>query len=59
MKWIDRIVGRRRIYDDLNEEIRAHLEEKTEALVRNGMSRGDARAAARPCQASCGLALAL
>jgi predicted permease len=47
MKWIDRIVGRRRIYDDLNEEIRAHLDEKTEALVRSGMSRADARAAAR------------
>ena len=47
MKWIDRIVRRQRIYDDLNEEIRAHLDGKTEALVRNGMSRADARAAAR------------
>ena len=33
MKWIDRIVGRRRIYDDLNEEIRAHLDEKTLSLI--------------------------
>ena len=47
MKWLDRLIRRRRIYDDLSDEIRAHLDEKADALVAGGMSRTDARAAAR------------
>ena len=43
----DRLFRRRRIYDDLSDEIRAHLDEKTDELVARGMSRADARHAAR------------
>jgi putative ABC transport system permease protein len=38
---------RRRIYDDLSEEIRQHLEEKADVLIAQGMSRRDAELAAR------------
>jgi predicted permease len=41
------IFRRRRAYADLSEEIRQHLEEKTDALVGQGMSRRDAELAAR------------
>ena len=47
MRWLDRLIGRRRIYDDFSDEIRAHLDEKADALVAQGMSRSDATAAAR------------
>jgi putative ABC transport system permease protein len=47
MNWITQIFSRRRIYSDISEELRQHLEEKTEDLVRAGMPREDARAAAR------------
>jgi len=47
MIWLDRLVRRRRIYDDLAAEIQAHLEEKAEFLVAQGMSRGEADGAAR------------
>jgi len=47
MKWVDRWLARRRIYDDLADEIRAHLDEKADALVAQGMTRRDARSAAR------------
>jgi predicted permease len=47
MIWLDRLFRRRRIYDDLAEEVRAHLEEKVEELVAGGMPRGEAAAAAR------------
>src|SRR5437667_12877929 len=47
MNWLKQLVSRRRLYGDLSEEIREHLEEKVEGLVRNGMSRKDAEAAAR------------
>ncbi|HTW78593.1 MAG TPA: ABC transporter permease [Terracidiphilus sp.] len=38
---------RRKIYDDLAEEIRLHLEEKTEALMAEGMNREEAEHTAR------------
>ena len=38
---------RRSRLNDVSEEIRSHIEEKTEALVAAGMSRADAEAAAR------------
>jgi predicted permease len=46
MGW-KRLFGRKRIFGELSEEIRAHLEEKIEELVANSMARKDAEAAAR------------
>ncbi len=46
MTWIDRLFRRRRIYDDLASEMQAHLEERIDELVAQGMSRADATAAA-------------
>jgi predicted permease len=45
--WFQQLWSRRRIYSDLSEEIRQHLEEKAEALMADGMSREDAECAAR------------
>jgi predicted permease len=45
--WMKQTLSRRRIYGDLSEEIREHLEEKVEELVKAGMSREEAAAAAR------------
>ena len=47
MNWLRQLVSRRRLYGDLSEEIREHLEEKVAGLVGNGMSRKDAEFAAR------------
>ena len=47
MSWFKRLFMRRRLHDDLSEEIRQHLEEKTDELVASGMSRVEAAAAAR------------
>jgi predicted permease len=47
MNWLRQIFLRRRIFDDLSEEIEQHLEEKTEALMAEGMSRKEAAASAR------------
>jgi predicted permease len=47
MSWFRRMFSRRRLHDDLADEIRRHLEEKTEELVAEGMSSKDAAAAAR------------
>src|SRR5215472_2516602 len=47
MNWLKQLFSRRRLYGDLSEEIREHLEEKVEGLVRNGMSRKGAELAAR------------
>lgn len=47
MKWLKRLFARRRIYGELSDEIRGHLEEKIEELVAGGMSRRDAAAEAR------------
>jgi hypothetical protein len=47
MSWLDRIFRRRHLYDDLAEEVREHVEEKTEQLMRlEGLSRAEARQAA-------------
>ncbi len=43
MYWFNR----RKIYSDLSEEIRQHIEEKVEALMADGMTRKDAESAAR------------
>src|SRR5438477_12178612 len=47
MSWIKRLFSRRRIYCELSEEIREHLEEKIEELVAGGMTRKEAAYAAR------------
>ena len=47
MSWLDRIFRRQRLYDELSEELREHIEEKTEQLMRlEGLSRSEARQAA-------------
>jgi predicted permease len=47
MNWLKQVLSRRRMYGELSEEIREHLEEKTEELVAGGMSREEATHAAR------------
>jgi putative ABC transport system permease protein len=48
LSWLPFIFRRRSIYRDLGEELRQHLEEKTEQLMRDeGLSRRDAELAAR------------
>jgi predicted permease len=47
MNPIRQFFSRRRLYGELSEEIQAHLDEKIEELVANGMSRKEAESAAR------------
>ncbi len=47
MNWLKQLFSRRRLYNDISDEIRAHLDEKIEELVDSGMSRKDATHAAR------------
>jgi hypothetical protein len=47
MDWIPQIFRRSKIYDDLTEEIRLHMEERTEQLMREGMSPKEAGREAR------------
>src|SRR6266446_2572958 len=47
MSWLKQLFSRRRLYNDLSEEIQEHLEEKIEELVAAGMSRKEATYAAR------------
>ena len=47
MNWLPDIFRRRKIYDDLAEEMRLHLEERTAQFVSEGMSRKEAEQAAR------------
>ncbi len=47
MRWLERIFRRRRLYDELDEEVREHIEEKTEQLMRlENLSQVQARQAA-------------
>jgi hypothetical protein len=47
MTWFKQFFSRRRLYNDLSEEMRQHLEEKIDELVATGMSRREAAHAAR------------
>jgi predicted permease len=47
MAWLGELLRRRQIFRDLAEEIRQHLDEKTEALVAEGLSRDEAKRAAK------------
>jgi predicted permease len=47
MSWLERLFRRRHLYDELDEEVREHIEEKTEQLMRlENLSRAEARQAA-------------
>ena len=47
MSWFERIFRRRRLDDDLAEEMREHIEERTEQIMRlENLSRSEARQAA-------------
>jgi predicted permease len=47
MDWIPNIFRRRKLCDDLSEEMQLHLEERAEQLMAEGLSRQDAQQAAR------------
>ena len=47
MNWITQLFQRRQLCDDLSQEIREHLEEKTHELIESGMSPAKAALAAR------------
>jgi predicted permease len=47
MDWMPNIFRRHNLYKDLAEEMRLHLEERTEQFIREGMSRAQAEQAAR------------
>ena len=47
MNWLSQIFRRREFYGDLAEEMRLHLEERTEQLMSEGMSRKEAEQTAR------------
>ena len=47
MDWTPNIFRRRNLYNDLAEEMRLHLEERTEQFMREGMNRTQAEQAAR------------
>jgi hypothetical protein len=47
MNWIPRIFRRGKLYSDLSEEMRLHLEERTEQMMAEGMSRDEAERGAR------------
>jgi predicted permease len=47
MNWLRQLFSRRRLYRELSEEIQAHLDEKVEELVAEGMSREEAMWSAR------------
>jgi hypothetical protein len=47
VNWLKQLFSRRRLYNDLSDEIREHLEEKIEELVASGIPRKEATAAAR------------
>jgi len=47
MNWLPGIFRRSKVYGDLAEEMRLHLEERTEQLMGEGMSRKEAELAAR------------
>ena len=47
MDWIANCFRRRKLYDDLSEEMRLHIEERAEQLMGEGMSRKEAERQAR------------
>ncbi|HEY6972106.1 MAG TPA: ABC transporter permease [Candidatus Angelobacter sp.] len=47
MNWFQQLFARHRLHQDLSDEIREHIEEKTEELIAAGMTREEAAATAR------------
>jgi predicted permease len=47
MTWIPSFFRRRRLFDDLSEEMRLHIEERAEQLMREGLTREEAHRQAR------------
>jgi len=47
MNWIPNLFRRRKLYDDLTEEIRLHIEERAEQLIAAGISPAEAEREAR------------
>jgi hypothetical protein len=47
MKWLREIFRRRRLFDDLSEELRLHIEERVEQLRGEGLSLQGAERQAR------------
>ncbi len=47
MPWLPSLFARRRLFRDLSDEFQQHLDEKTEALMHEGLSRAEAERAAR------------
>ncbi|HEY6487502.1 MAG: ABC transporter permease [Terracidiphilus sp.] len=47
MNWLPSVFRRGKLYDDLSEEIRLHIEERVEQLMGQGMSREEAEREAR------------
>jgi hypothetical protein len=47
MNWLPGVFRRDKVYGDLAEEMRLHLEERTEQFIREGLSRNEAEQAAR------------
>src|SRR5580704_18528690 len=47
MNWLRQMFSRRRLYNELSDEMQQHIEEKIEELVAAGMSKKEANAAAR------------
>ncbi len=47
MNWLPGVFRRGTVYGDLAEEMRLHLEERTEQFIREGLSRNEAEQAAR------------
>jgi predicted permease len=47
MEWIPNFFRRRKLYDDLSEEMRLHIEERAEQLMAEGMSAQEAQRTAR------------
>ena len=47
MSWFRQVFTRRKIYDDLHQEIEQHLAEQIEYLMAEGLSHSEAEQAAR------------
>ena len=47
MKWLKQLFSRRRLYDELDQEIALHLEQRIEELTASGMTEREATAATR------------
>jgi putative ABC transport system permease protein len=47
MNWLKQMFSRRRLYNELSDEMKQHIEEKIEELVATGLSKTEATAAAR------------